>query len=61
MGIKLMCILIPAIIAMGSWFAFRVIWNITPEKRAAMAEWKANRANAGTPEGAVAPAAYTEK
>ena len=60
MGIKLMCILIPAIIAMGSWFAFRVIWNITPEKRAAMAEWKANRANAGTPEGAVAPAAYTE-
>ena len=46
MGIKLMCILIPAIIAMGSWFAFRVIWNITPEKRAAMAEWKAQRANA---------------
>ena len=46
MGIKLMCILIPAIIAMGSWFAFRVIWNITPEKRAAMAEWKANRAKA---------------
>ena len=42
MGIKLMCILIPAVIAMGSWFAFRVIWNITPEKRAAMAEWKAS-------------------
>ena len=60
MGIKLMCILIPAVIAMGSWFAFRVIWNITPEKRAAMAEWKANRANSGTPEGAVAPAAYTK-
>ena len=60
MGIKLMCILIPAVIAMGSWFAFRVIWNITPEKRAAMAEWKANRAKSGTPEGAVAPAAYTK-
>jgi Na+/melibiose symporter-like transporter len=50
MGIKLMCILIPAIIAMGSWFAFRVIWNITPEKRAAMAEWKAQRAAAATAE-----------
>ena len=48
MGIKLMCILIPAVIAMGSWFAFRVIWNITPEKRAAMAEWKAQRAEKAT-------------
>ena len=46
MGIKLMCILIPAIIAMGSWIAFRFIWNITPEKRAKMAEWKAERAAA---------------
>lgn len=43
-GIKAMCILIPAIIAMGSWIAFRFIWNITPEKRAAMAAWKAERA-----------------
>ena len=43
-GIKAMCILIPAIIAMGSWIAFRFIWNITPEKRAKMAAWKAERA-----------------
>ena len=39
-----MVILIPAIIGMGSWLAFRFIWDITPEKRAAMAAWKAERA-----------------
>ena len=44
LGIKLMCILIPAIIGMGSWLAFRFIWDITPEKRAKMAAWKAERA-----------------
>ena len=44
LGIKLMCILIPGIIGMGSWAAFRFIWDITPEKRAAMAAWKAERA-----------------
>ena len=44
LGIKLMCILIPAIIGMGSWIAFRFIWDITPEKRAKMAAWKAERA-----------------
>ena len=44
LGIKLMCILIPGIIGMGSWLAFRFIWDITPEKRAAMAAWKAERA-----------------
>jgi Na+/melibiose symporter-like transporter len=44
LGIKLMCILIPAIIAMGSWVAFRFVWNINAEKRAAVAAWKAERA-----------------
>jgi Na+/melibiose symporter-like transporter len=43
LGIKLMCILIPAIIAMGSWIAFKFIWNINAEKRAAVAAWKAER------------------
>ena len=62
LGIKLMVILIPAVIGMGSWFAFRFIWNINAEKRAAMAEWKAKRANGvANLEGAVAPAAYTEQ
>ena len=44
LGIKMMCILIPAIIGMGSWIAFRFIWDINAEKRAAMAAWKAERA-----------------
>ena len=43
-GIKAMCILFPAVIAMGSWAAFRFIWDINKEKRAAMAAWKAERA-----------------
>ena len=44
LGIKLMVILIPAVIGMGSWAAFRFIWDINAEKRAAMAAWKAERA-----------------
>ena len=44
LGIKLMVILIPAVIGMGSWIAFRFIWDINAEKRAAMAAWKAERA-----------------
>ena len=44
LGIKLMCILIPAVIGMGSWLAFRFIWDINDEKRAAIAAWKAERA-----------------
>ena len=44
LGIKLMVILIPAVIGMGSWIAFRFIWDITPEKRAKVAAWKAERA-----------------
>ena len=43
-GIKAMCILFPAVIAMGSWAAFRFIWDINAEKRAKVAEWKAERA-----------------
>ena len=48
LGIKLMCILIPAVIGMGSWLAFRFIWDINPEKRAKMAAWKAERAAKAT-------------
>ena len=48
LGIKLMVILIPAVIGMGSWIAFRFIWDITPEKRAKMAAWKAERAAKAT-------------
>ena len=44
LGIKLMCILIPAVIAMGSWAAFTFVWDINKDKRAKMAAWKAERA-----------------
>ena len=44
LGIKLMCILIPAIIGLGSWAAFTFIWDINNDTRAKMAEWKAAKA-----------------
>lgn len=31
LGIKVLCVLVPAIVTMGSWFAFKYIWNITPD------------------------------
>ena len=39
-GFKAMCVLIPALCILGSWAAFRFVWNITPEKRAAIAAMK---------------------
>lgn len=36
MGIKVLCVLTPAIFLLGSWIAFRFIWNITPEIREKM-------------------------
>ena len=43
-GIKMMCILIPAIVSLGSWAAFRFVWDINAEKRAKVAAWKEERA-----------------
>ena len=31
LGIKVLCVLAPAIVSLGSWVAFRFVWNITPE------------------------------
>jgi len=39
-GFKVLCVLIPAICILGSWAAFRFVWNITPEIRAKMAARK---------------------
>ncbi len=41
LGLKVLCVLVPAVFILGSWAAFKFVWNITPEKRAAMAEMKA--------------------
>ena len=32
-GMKILCVLVPAIFILGSWAAFRFVWNITPELR----------------------------
>lgn len=36
LGIKVLCLLVPAIFALGSWAAFQFVWNITPETREKM-------------------------
>ena len=40
MGLKVLCVLVPALFILGSWAAFKFVWNITPEVRAKMAEKK---------------------
>lgn len=41
LGLKVLCVLVPAVFILGSWAAFRFVWNITPEVRAQMAAKKA--------------------
>ena len=56
LGFKIICVLVPAVFVLGSWFAFKFIWNITPEVRSKMTAAKAAKNS-----DAVAPAAYTEQ
>ena len=42
-GFKILCVLAPALFILGSWAAFKFVWNITPEIRAAMAAKKAEQ------------------
>ncbi len=37
LGIEVLCIIVPAIFMLGSWIAFKFVWNITPEVRAQIA------------------------
>ena len=39
-GFKVLCVLVPAIFILGSWAAFKFVWNITPDVRAKMEEAK---------------------
>ena len=41
LGIKVLCLLFPAICAVGSWIVFRFVWNITPELKEKMAQKRA--------------------
>jgi len=43
LGIKVLCLLFPAICAIGSWIVFRFVWNITPELKEKMAQWRASK------------------
>ena len=40
-GLKVICVLLPAVFVIGSWAAFKFVWNITPEIREKMARKKA--------------------
>ena len=40
-GIKALCVLVPGIFVLGSWSAFKYVWNITPQVKAEMAAKKA--------------------
>ena len=33
LGMKVLCVLVPAIFILGSWAAFKFVWNVTPETR----------------------------
>ena len=46
LGLKVLCVLVPAVFILGSWAAFKFVWNITPEVRAEMAAKKAAAAAA---------------
>lgn len=39
-GIKALCVLVPAIFLVGSWCAFRFVWNITPEMHEKISAFK---------------------
>lgn len=43
LGIKVLCLLFPAICAIGSWIAFRFVWDITPELKEKIAQWKCSK------------------
>ena len=45
-GFKILCVLVPGLFILGSWAAFKFVWNITPEIRSAMAAVKAEHQSA---------------
>ena len=42
-GIKALCILLPGVIILGSWAAFKFVWNMSKEKREALMKFKASQ------------------
>ena len=42
MGLKALCVLLPGIFVLGSWIAFKFVWNIGDETRADLKKFKNN-------------------
>ena len=42
-GIKVLCVLLPGIFILGSWAAFKFLWNMNDETRAQIAAFKASK------------------
>lgn len=49
-GIKLLSVLLPGLLILGSWVAFKYIWNMTDETRTRLAEFKAAQKSVVTSE-----------
>ena len=47
-GFKVLCVLIPALAILGSWAAFKFVWNITPEIREKITQMKNAKATSHT-------------
>lgn len=44
-GIKVLCVLLPGILVLGSWASFRFLWNMDDAMRARVDEYKASKMN----------------
>ncbi|MDO5138157.1 MAG: glycoside-pentoside-hexuronide (GPH):cation symporter [Oscillospiraceae bacterium] len=42
-GIKVLCVLLPGILVLGSWASFKFLWNMDDEMRARVDEYKASK------------------
>lgn len=58
-GLKVLCVLVPAVFTLVSWAAFKFVWNITPEIREKMAAAKAAKTESES--GPVVPEAFAEE
>jgi GPH family glycoside/pentoside/hexuronide:cation symporter len=49
LGIKVLCVLLPGIFVLGSWAAFKFVWNINSNTRAKLKEFKEGTSEEETP------------
>ena len=46
LGIKILSVLLPGVLILGSWAAFKFLWNVDDETRKRLAEFKSNQVQA---------------